>query len=339
MEGIGPVPSDSALVNPDERNTVSLTSEGSLVLRNDTLAIRDSDLDEMLRHGSRYCINFDWLIERDEAKVLKGAYANIYQGILHPEGRKVAVRIVHQWRRDHGDKLVLREVQLWCQLRHRNILPLLGITTAFADTVAMVSPWMDQNAHGYVQDRTIDPRPLIQGIANGLCYLHNHQPPVFHGDVKGTNVLISPEDQPLLTGFGLSRLADPVFDTPSEPRGGTLLWMAPENMGTGGVSREGDVWAFGMTALELFTAKLPFHDIHPHRLVRRIMKGPPNRPKRKDTYSRLIDEWWQICSLCWKRDPLSRPNMSELVDAIVTARDETSSRHTAWKRYLPTRAV
>jgi len=63
------------------------------------------DLDETLRRGSRYCINFDWLIERDEMRVHKGAYANIYQGTLHPEGRKVAIRIVHQWRRDQGDKV------------------------------------------------------------------------------------------------------------------------------------------------------------------------------------------------------------------------------------------
>jgi len=30
----------------------------------------------------------------------------------------------------------------------------------------------------------------IRGIAKGLCYLHNHQPPVFHGDVKGVWILV-----------------------------------------------------------------------------------------------------------------------------------------------------
>ncbi|KIM62181.1 hypothetical protein SCLCIDRAFT_1215533 [Scleroderma citrinum Foug A] len=310
-----------------------MTINENLVSYKDTLAMRDSDLDETLRRGSRHCINFDWLIERDETRVLKGAYANIYQGTLRPEGRKVAIRIVHQWRRDQGDKLVLREVQIWCQLRQKNILPLLGITTAFADTVSIVSPWMDTNAYIYVQDRSIDPRPLIQGIAKGLCYLHNHQPPVFHGDVKGTNVLISPEGQPLLTGFGLSRLADPVPDMPLEPRG-RALWMAPESIETGSVNREGDVWAFGMTALELFTAKHPFYN-QPHPLFRRMMKGPPNRPTRQETYSRLTNKWWQICSSCWKRDPSFRPSMSELIKAIVTTWDETSSRHPGQKRAYP----
>ena len=60
------------------------------------------------------------------------------------------------------------------------------------------------NAHDYVQDTTIDPRPLvcylrhdfyavvyaiviqILDIAHGLCYLHNHAlGPIIHGDLKG----------------------------------------------------------------------------------------------------------------------------------------------------------
>ncbi|KAG6328097.1 hypothetical protein ID866_10993, partial [Astraeus odoratus] len=61
------------------------------------------------------------------------------------------------------------------------------------------------NAHDYVQDRSIDPRPLIIGIAHGLQYLHDHKPyAIYHGDLKGANVLISPDGQPLLCDFGLS---------------------------------------------------------------------------------------------------------------------------------------
>ena len=62
------------------------------------------------------------------------------------------------------------------------------------------------NAHNYVQDKTVDPRPLvsahirgysylnttmqIDGIAAGLHYLHNHEPyPIFHGDLKGVGLI------------------------------------------------------------------------------------------------------------------------------------------------------
>lgn len=86
---------------------------------------------------------------------------------------------------------------------------------------------------------------------------------------------------------------------------------------------------------ELFTAKHPFHT---QRLIRQMMQGPPNRPTRQETYSRLTNKWWQICSSCWKLDPSLRPSMSELVEAIATTLDETSSRRPdrRWA-YLPIR--
>jgi len=57
---------------------------------------------------------------------------------------------------------VLREAHVWSKLDHENVLPLLGITTAFDHTVSMVSLWMEAgNAFDYVQNKDIDPRPLV----------------------------------------------------------------------------------------------------------------------------------------------------------------------------------
>ena len=61
------------------------------------------------------------------------------------------------------------------------------------------------------------------------------------------NVLISNDGGALLTNFTLSWLAD---SSPSfRDTGGTVNWMAPEIFDGGGPTAEGDVWAFGMTAL------------------------------------------------------------------------------------------
>ncbi|KAL4079685.1 hypothetical protein J3A83DRAFT_4086203, partial [Scleroderma citrinum] len=84
-----------------------------------------------------------------------------------------------------------RELHLWSKLRHENIVRLLGVTTTFDFTVSIVSEWMAKgDAYNYVQDTSIDPRPLLVGIAHGLHYLHNHpQGPIFHGDLKGVCIL------------------------------------------------------------------------------------------------------------------------------------------------------
>lgn len=51
---------------------------------------------------------------------------------------------------------------IWTQVEHENIMPLLGITTKFDQTVSMVTEWMARgNAHSYVQDVAVDPRPLV----------------------------------------------------------------------------------------------------------------------------------------------------------------------------------
>jgi len=60
---------------------------------------------------------------------------------------------------------MLKEFQRWSKLQHQNVLPLLGVTTDYEQTLSLVTDWMDKgNAHDYVQDQTVDPRPLV-----GLC--------------------------------------------------------------------------------------------------------------------------------------------------------------------------
>ncbi|KAG6329427.1 hypothetical protein ID866_9661 [Astraeus odoratus] len=105
--------------------------------------------------------------------------------------------------------------------------------------------------------------------------------------------------------------------TVDAPLGGTLRRMAPEILDNHEISAEGDVCAFGMTALEHFTRQPPFHDLPtPGSVMARILRGPPDRPSDASTYFRMTDYWWDICTLCWTRDLLSRPTMSEVV-AIV----------------------
>jgi len=51
---------------------------------------------------------------------------------------------------------------MWSKLRHVNVLPVLGITTIFELTPSIVSLWMQNgNAYDYVQDQSVDPRPLV----------------------------------------------------------------------------------------------------------------------------------------------------------------------------------
>ncbi|KAG6326934.1 hypothetical protein ID866_12155 [Astraeus odoratus] len=197
----------------------------------------------------------------------------------------------------------------------------MGITTKVDYTVSLVSKWQEKgNAHDYVQNKAVDPRPLVQGIANGLKYLHNHEyGKVVHGDLKGYNVLISEKGEALLTDFGLSCLANSSFSLSiSPPRGGTLHWCPPEILAEDNPSTEADVWSFGMTALELFTRKDPYHGLAKGRaLTARILGGIlPNRPDDKVTLSRMTDQWWKMMCWCWEYEPKGRPTMLDIVQEM-----------------------
>lgn len=100
--------------------------------------------------------------------------------------------------------------------------------------------------------------------------------------------------------------------------GGSLPWMAPEMLEPyGEATAARDVWAFGMTALELFTREDPFHPISGTApIVMRMLKGPPDRPSPENTRFCLTDEWWSICSKCWHSQPSSRPTMLQVAKRI-----------------------
>ncbi|KAL4081727.1 hypothetical protein V8B97DRAFT_84717 [Scleroderma yunnanense] len=86
---------------------------------------------------------------------------------------------------------ILCKVLSWSKIQHKNLVPVLGITTKFDHTISVVSEGMKmKNAYDYVQNSEIDPRSLLLQIANGLEYLHSyHDRPLIHGDLRGVSLI------------------------------------------------------------------------------------------------------------------------------------------------------
>ena len=83
------------------------------------------------------------------------------------------------------------EAILWGTLRHKNIVPFLGILVEGTSDMGLVSPLFK---YGNILNRMkiYEPKdwPVLakkwgRDIAEGLAYIHCHEPPIIHGDIKG----------------------------------------------------------------------------------------------------------------------------------------------------------
>ncbi|KAI6094564.1 kinase-like domain-containing protein [Pisolithus sp. B1] len=281
-------------------------------------------LRQFAERASRYAINLNGRVRQEEnCTVSRGGNAIVYSGILRPEGTRVAIKAARGVlpSDEPAIKRVFKEIHLWSKLRHDNIASMQGITTEIDQTVSTVSPWMEKgNAYTRVQDTTIDPRPMMIDIARGLHYLHTCEAgPVFHGDLKGLNVLISDSGRALLADFGFSHLVNSSFSmTVSSKFGYTIQWAAPEVFDAVETSAAADIWSFGMTLLELFTRKPPFHPLKPTAAMLRICRREtPCRPSDEETCSRLTGPWWNVCLKCWEYEPASRPTIADVLQDVA----------------------
>ncbi|KLO11142.1 kinase-like protein [Schizopora paradoxa] len=168
-------------------------------------------------------------------------------------------------------KALCKETILWKMTDHPNVLKCMGLCVLndnrLQSNVALASPWMKNgNLMTYVEaHKDIDRATLLTQVASGLIYLHYIN--IVHGDLKCANILVSDYGIAQLADFGLSTVGDvgaAIVDGSLSNSAGNPRWLAPELMfpemfhGSGKSTRESDVYAFAMTALELFTGKVPF---------------------------------------------------------------------------------
>ncbi|KIJ05048.1 hypothetical protein PAXINDRAFT_50441, partial [Paxillus involutus ATCC 200175] len=184
-----------------------------------------------------------------------------------------------------------RELNIWARLKHHNILPLYGVTDGFGPFPAFVSLWAENGTlTEYLEHREqldLERRlALLADVSAGICYLHSQK--VVHGDLSGSNVLISGDGRACLSDFGLSTTSQEVSDasqTPSFPV--NIRWVAPELLleqeeGTPTScfpSQETDIYSFGSIMFQVLTGKLPFHGIRRvAQIVLLVSRG--QRPQR-----------------------------------------------------------
>lgn len=237
--------------------------------------------------------------------------------------------------------LILYEARMACQLKHENIIDIYdaGIIQGsrgndFTDLVYFIMEYvpggdLKKYMLSFINSNILIPISwalfLVQQISFGLSYLHLSNPPVVHGDIKPSNILLSFNSQERivikLSDFGFSR------ETSSTPYGsviaGTRQFMAQECF-KNEIYPSTDIYALGVIFYILLTNHFPY-DVDKYTLVE-IIEGKPWRntlilPSRyNDKVSSDLDDIVMKCLAVNHQDRYLDAN--ELLNAIEIYLDE-----------------
>ncbi|KAA8516634.1 hypothetical protein F0562_016860 [Nyssa sinensis] len=189
-----------------------------------------------------------------------GGFGEVYKGEL-PDNTIVAVKSAKVGN-IKSTKQILNEVGILSQVNHKNLVRLLGCCVE-AEQPLMIYEYISngtlhEHLHGKFStflDWKSRLRIAVQ-TAEALAYLHSAAYiPIYHRDVKSTNILLDDDLNVKVADFGLSRLACPGLSHVSTCAQGTLGYLDPEYYRNYQLTDKSDVYSYGVVLLELLTSQ------------------------------------------------------------------------------------
>ncbi|XP_026425685.1 probable LRR receptor-like serine/threonine-protein kinase At1g06840 isoform X1 [Papaver somniferum] len=265
----------------------------------------------------------------------EGGYGKVYRGILADQ-TVVAVKRA-QVGSLQGEKEFLTEIEFLSRLHHRNLVGLLGYCDDEGEQILVYEFMANGSLRDWLCGNPIIPFAskgtlsfsmrlrISLGAAKGILYLHTEaNPPIFHRDIKASNILLDSRHTAKVADFGLSRLA-PVADDEGDLPGhistvvrGTPGYLDPEYFLTHKLTDKSDVYSLGVVFLELLTGMRPISGgknivrevnvAHKAGNIFSIVDG-----KMGSYPSEVLAEFITLALRCCEDRPEARPSMSEVV--------------------------
>ncbi|KAL0431681.1 UNVERIFIED_CONTAM: Inactive LRR receptor-like serine/threonine-protein kinase BIR2 [Sesamum radiatum] len=186
-----------------------------------------------------------------------------YKAVL-PDGSALAIKRLSTCK--IGEKQFRVEMNRLGQLRHPNLVPLLGFCLVEEEKL-LVYKHLSNGTLGSMLSGNADVLDwsarfrIALGAARGLAWLHHGcQPPILHQNISSNIVLLDEDCDARIMDFGLARLMTSSESNDSSFVNGDLGeigYVAPEYSSTMVASTKGDAYSFGVVLLELATGLKP----------------------------------------------------------------------------------
>ncbi|XP_072265273.1 mitogen-activated protein kinase kinase kinase kinase 3 isoform X4 [Pyxicephalus adspersus] len=248
-------------------------------------------------------------------RIGSGTYGDVYKARNVNTGELAAIKVI---KLEPGEDfaVVQQEIIMMKDCKHTNIVAYFGsylrrdklwICMEFCgggslqDIYHVTGPLSEQQI-AYVSRETLQ----------GLYYLHNKGK--MHRDIKGANILLTDNGHVKLADFGVSAQ---ITATIAKRKSfiGTPYWMAPEVAAVerkGGYNQLCDIWAVGITSIELAELQPPMFDLHPMRALFLMTKSNFQPPKLKDKM-KWSNSFHHFVKMALTKNPKKRPTAEKML--------------------------
>ena len=215
----------------------------------------------------------------------EGGMATVYKAYDTLLERDVAVKFIRvdQFAPAMLERILKRfeqEAKALAKLSHLHIIKIID----YGESEGTPYFVMEYMPGGTLKDRLGLPMPwqtavsLLIPIAQALDYAHRQH--IVHRDVKPSNILLTRNDQPMLTDFGIARILGNEETAALTGTGlgvGTPDYMSPEQW-TGQAGTQSDIYSLGVVFYEMVTGRKPYSADTPAAILLKQATEPLPRP-------------------------------------------------------------
>ncbi|KLO04698.1 kinase-like protein [Schizopora paradoxa] len=269
-------------------------------------------------------------------RVCQGRFADIYSSSVKVKGRAVAIKLFRptvEGSELNTSWIFAKELYVTSGLRHPNVWRPLGYVCGENSLYSIVSEQMNRGtlrmcmADFKFSNHMEELFDVSLGIAKGLYHIHENN--IAHGLVRSANILVSPSGEALLANFESSTVKEPSWinnlnkteDYRHFTRWLPIEYYQVEESEIFRPNQKSDVWAFGMTILELLTGRVPYaYMVNDGAVMKAILKRylpVEEKPNYIGNDAELKSDIWLLCRKCWKRNPKKRPSMRDILQELI----------------------
>ncbi|MBC7269805.1 MAG: serine/threonine protein kinase [Streptomyces sp.] len=232
-------------------------------------------------------------------------------------GETVAIKVLKEELASDPDIVMrfLRERSVLLRLTHPNIVRVRDLVVE-GELLALVMDLVEgPDLHRYLRENgpftPVAAALLTAQIADALAASHSDG--VVHRDLKPANVLLQQNGgqmHPLLTDFGIARLADSPGLTRTQEFVGTPAYVAPESAEGRPQTSAVDIYGAGILLYELVTGRPPFSGSSALEVLHQHLSAEPRRP------STVPEPLWTVIERCLRKNPDDRPSAENLARGL-----------------------